>query len=104
MDGWMERRVSTMHNIPMLPFSSPYTCVIFSSSPAPKDTGYSLLDSYSKRLQLYSEQSFYYSFYEELVRSANFMDGVRELFNETRSEYPSHINAIERFNIYPEVG
>ncbi len=67
------------------------------------DTSFSLQNPFERRLQLYSEQAFYYSFYEDLVHAESMVDGVRELFNESRSEYPSHINAIERFNIYPEV-
>jgi hypothetical protein len=69
----------------------------------PSDTGYTQLGPLERRLNLYSEQAFYFSFYEDLVVAPSFTEGVLALLNETQSEYPDSINALERFNIYPEV-
>lgn len=56
-----------------------------------------------KGFNLYSEQSFYYSYYADLVAADNPARQILELTRDARAEYPNEINALERFNIYPEV-
>lgn len=56
-----------------------------------------------KGFNLYSEQSFYYSYYADLVAAVNPARQIAELTKDARAEYPHEINALERFNIYPEV-
>ncbi|SOV13449.1 conserved Plasmodium membrane protein, unknown function [Plasmodium sp. gorilla clade G2] len=56
-----------------------------------------------QRLSLYSEESFYFSFYNDIVKSNTFLEGINCLLKDNRSEYPDTINAIKRFNIYPEI-
>ena len=49
-----------------------------------------------------TENGFYYSFYDQLVRedpAPNFMD----LIYDQRTEYPTEVNALKRFNIWQEV-
>ncbi|KNC82460.1 hypothetical protein SARC_05252 [Sphaeroforma arctica JP610] len=59
--------------------------------------------SEEKGYNLYSEQAFYYSFYDDIVKAPSFHEGVQGLTANTRSEYPDTINTLNRFNIYPEV-
>ncbi|EWC89041.1 hypothetical protein PFNF54_02163 [Plasmodium falciparum NF54] len=56
-----------------------------------------------QKLSLYSEESFYFSFYNDIVKSNTFGEGINYLLKDNRSEYPDTINAIKRFNIYPEI-
>ncbi|SOV75501.1 conserved Plasmodium membrane protein, unknown function [Plasmodium sp. gorilla clade G3] len=56
-----------------------------------------------QKLSLYSEESFYFSFYNDIVKSNTFWEGINYLLKDNRSEYPDTINAIKRFNIYPEI-
>ncbi|EUD72428.1 hypothetical protein YYG_02329 [Plasmodium vinckei petteri] len=56
-----------------------------------------------QKVSLYSEESFYFSFYDDLVKSENYLEGINLIINDDRSEYPNRINALQRFNIYPEI-
>ncbi|KMZ95887.1 hypothetical protein PVMG_03961 [Plasmodium vivax Mauritania I] len=56
-----------------------------------------------QKLSLYSEESFYFSFFDDIVKSETYLEGLKLLLRDDRSEYPNTINAIRRFNIYPEV-
>lgn len=54
-------------------------------------------------LTLFSENALYYSFYLDVVRAPSVVHAVDALMHDKRSEHPTVINAIERFNIYPEL-
>ncbi|CRG93382.1 conserved Plasmodium membrane protein, unknown function [Plasmodium gallinaceum] len=56
-----------------------------------------------QKLLLYSEEAFYFSFYNDIIKANTYKEGLNLLINDTRSEYPDTINAIKRFNIYPEI-
>ncbi|ANQ05750.1 Uncharacterized protein PCOAH_00001560, partial [Plasmodium coatneyi] len=84
-----------------------------------------------QKLSLYSEESFYFSFYDDIVKSETYLEGIKLLMYsahnwgrpredngdhtklitshrlpfryDDRSEHPNTINAIRRFNIYPEI-
>ncbi|EUD66599.1 hypothetical protein C922_02920 [Plasmodium inui San Antonio 1] len=60
-------------------------------------------DYEEQKLSLYSEESFYFSFYDDIVKSETYLEGIKLLIHDERSEYPNTINAIRRFNIYPEI-
>ncbi|CXI78449.1 conserved Plasmodium protein, unknown function [Plasmodium berghei] len=65
---------------------------------------YEFCRSYEEqKVSLYSEESFYFSFYDDIVKSKNYLDGINLIINDDRSEYPNRINALQRFNIYPEI-
>lgn len=70
------------------------------------DMKWDRLEPQEKRLALYSEQALYYSFYEDLAnatRTPSFAAGVHRLLRLDGLEHPVSVNALERFNIYPEV-
>eukprot|EP00927_Polykrikos_kofoidii_P055511 TRINITY_DN49756_c0_g1_i1.p1 TRINITY_DN49756_c0_g1~~TRINITY_DN49756_c0_g1_i1.p1 ORF type:complete len:1365 (-),score=166.52 TRINITY_DN49756_c0_g1_i1:14-4072(-) len=50
-----------------------------------------------------AENAFYYSFYDQLVHSKDFVEGLWLLVSDRLSEAPSAINALKRFNIFQEV-
>lgn len=54
-------------------------------------------------ISMRTESGFYYSFYHQLVNAKSLKRGFSSLLNDTKSEYPNSINALQRFNIYPEV-
>jgi hypothetical protein len=51
-----------------------------------------------------TENAFYYSYYEETVMAPTASAAILRAINDQRSEAPSTINALERFNVYQEVG
>jgi len=53
---------------------------------------------------LKTENAFYYSYYEETVSAPTSADAVWSALRDRRSEAPDTINAVERFNIYQELG
>ena len=68
------------------------------------DTNFNSISTLDRQLTLYSEQAFYTSFYWDIATSnASISEGITNLLYDSRSEYPGVINAIERFNVYPEV-
>ncbi|KAL8443005.1 hypothetical protein Emed_006999 [Eimeria media] len=54
-------------------------------------------------LTLFSENALYYSFYLDVVRAPSSLQALQALIYDQRSEHPDVINALERFNIYPEL-
>lgn len=54
-------------------------------------------------LSLFSECGFYYSFYEQVTGANDTAAALDLLLHDRLSEHPDTINAMARFNIYPEV-
>lgn len=65
-------------------------------------------DYYSKndkerRLLFFSENAFYYSFFDKLAKSENFGSGLAELSEDDSVMYPDKTNSLKEFNITPEI-
>ncbi|PHJ23352.1 q-cell neuroblast polarization, partial [Cystoisospora suis] len=56
-----------------------------------------------QRISVYSEGSFYFSFYNDIVSAPTWLEGVKRLLVDKRSEHPDVINALHRFNIHQEL-
>eukprot|EP00392_Amoebophrya_sp_AT5.2_P006058 g6068.t1 len=52
---------------------------------------------------LTTENGFYYSFYDAFVQKPTWAEAGSSVLYDDRSEWPSVINALTRFNIWPEV-
>lgn len=50
-----------------------------------------------------SEHGLYYSYYKTLVEADDFRSGMKMIFNDNLTEFPSTINAVKKFNIHPEI-
>ncbi len=57
----------------------------------------------AQALSLKTESGFYYSFYEWFWRSESWWTAIQEILEDTRSEYPTKMNALSRFNIWQEI-
>ncbi|MCL4122678.1 UNVERIFIED_CONTAM: hypothetical protein GTU68_044820 [Idotea baltica] len=63
----------------------------------------SLIFSPEPEKRVRTEMDFYYSFFKTIVESDSFFSGLNNLIYDNRTEYPNTINALQRFNLYPEV-
>ncbi|MFA4826785.1 MAG: hypothetical protein WC596_00815 [Candidatus Shapirobacteria bacterium] len=56
-----------------------------------------------KKQILYSENAFYYSFYERLAKTTNWVEEVNRLKSDNSVQYPEKINVFSKYNIGPEI-
>ncbi|GAB0092260.1 C-mannosyltransferase dpy-19 homolog [Sergentomyia squamirostris] len=66
-------------------------------------TNFSELSRLERETLFTSEHSLYYSFYKRLAEAKSFARGLETLINDNLTEYPSTINSIHKFHIYPEI-
>ncbi len=48
-------------------------------------------------------QGLYYSYFKTVAEAPTLLDGLSQLYSNNVTEYPSTINTLKRFNLYPEV-
>ena len=67
------------------------------------DRFFSHLSELEREMTFRTEAGFYYMFFKIIARAPSFREGWQELVNDTGTEYPTPINTLQRFNVYPEV-
>ncbi|XP_059616434.1 C-mannosyltransferase dpy-19 homolog [Phlebotomus argentipes] len=66
-------------------------------------TNFSHLSKLEREALFTSEHGLYYSFYKRLAEAKSFAGGLEKLIHDNLTEYPSTINSIHKFHIYPEI-
>ncbi|XP_063836782.1 protein C-mannosyl-transferase DPY19L1 [Ostrinia nubilalis] len=67
------------------------------------DRNFAYLSDLEREMSFRTEMGFYYSYYKTVVEEKPFVAGITKLMYDKLVEFPKDVNALNRFNIHPEV-
>lgn len=66
-------------------------------------TNFSRLTRIERQMLFRDEGALYYYYYQTIAEARDFQTGLNNIFSNNFTEYPNTVNALERFNILPEI-
>lgn len=67
------------------------------------DRNFTYLSEMEREMSFRTEMGFYYSYFKTMVEERPFIAAISKLMYDRLVEFPKDINAVNRFNIHPEV-
>ena len=64
---------------------------------------FSHLATIERDMSFRTEMGLYYSYYKDLIHADTYKEGFNKILNDEKTEYPSTINVLKRFNLWPEM-